>query len=90
MAINDNPDSLLNLVQFEETSTLGSFPHLDDEDVAFVEKILRSIEGGSKAIFVALHPDDRLQYCLVNTNRVGSLALLGRVMTRIAEKAEEE
>jgi len=63
---------------------------LDAQDRAFVERILTSITSGSKGVFVALHPDDRMQYMLLNTNRVGAIALLARVLQRTAEALEGE
>jgi hypothetical protein len=63
---------------------------LDDEDRAFIERILKSITTGSKGIFVVLHPNDRMQYMLLNTNRAGALALLAKVMQRTAEALEAD
>jgi hypothetical protein len=63
---------------------------LDDEDRAFIERILKSITTGSKGIFVVLHPSDRMQYMLLNTNRAGALALLAKVMQRTAEALEAD
>ena len=44
-----------------------------------------SVTTGSKGIFVVLHPNDRMQYMLLNTNRAGAIALLAKVMQRTAE-----
>lgn len=63
---------------------------LDEEDRAFIERILKSITTGSKGIFVVLHPNDRMQYMLLNTNRAGALALLAKVMQRTAEALEAD
>jgi hypothetical protein len=63
---------------------------LDAQDRAFVERILTSITSGSKGVFVALHPDDRMQYMLLNTNRAGAIALLARVLQRTAEALEAD
>jgi hypothetical protein len=63
---------------------------LDDEDRAFIDRILKSITTGSKGIFVVLHPSDRMQYMLLNTNRAGALALLAKVMQRTAEALEAD
>jgi hypothetical protein len=63
---------------------------LDPQDRAFVERILTSMTSGTKGIFVALHPDDRMQYLLLNTNRAGAIALLARVLQRTAEALEDE
>lgn len=63
---------------------------LDDEDRAFIERILKSITTGSKGIFVVLHPNDRMQYMLLNTNRAGALTLLAKVMQRTAEALEAD
>lgn len=67
-------------------------PHveLDDDDRAFVERIMESVTTGSKGIFVVLHPNDRMQYMLLNTNRAGAIALLAKVMQRTAEALEAD
>ena len=61
---------------------------IDDDDRAFVERIMDSVTTGSKGIFVVLHPNDRMQYMLLNTKRAGSLLLLAKVMQRLAEAME--
>lgn len=63
---------------------------LNEQDYAFVKRILTSITSGTKGMFVALHPDDRMQYMLLNTNRAGAIALLARVMQRTAEALEAD
>jgi len=63
---------------------------LDAQDRAFVERILTSITGGTKGVFLVLHPDDRMQYMLLNTNRAGAIALLARVLQRAAEALEAD
>jgi hypothetical protein len=63
---------------------------LDAQDHAFLERILTSITSGTKGMFVAMHPDDRMQYMLLNTNRAGAIALLARVLQRTAEALEAD
>jgi hypothetical protein len=63
---------------------------LDAQDRAFVERIVTSITAGTKGVFVALHPDDRMQYMLLNTDRAGAIALLARVLQRTAEALEAD
>jgi hypothetical protein len=58
---------------------------LADEDRAFLERILASIETGSKGVFVVLHPNDRMQYMLLNTDRTGAVSLLAKVLARTAD-----
>jgi hypothetical protein len=58
---------------------------LADEDRQFLERILASIETGSKGIFVVLHPNDRMQYMLLNTDRTGAVSLLAKVLARTAD-----
>lgn len=67
-----------------------SSARLTPEDRAFVERILKSITTGSKGVFVVLHPNDRMQYMLLNTNRAGAIGLLARVMQRTAEALEAD
>ena len=61
-------------------------------DVCFelADRILKSIKQGSKGVFVVLHPNDRMQYMLLNTNRAGAIALLAKVMQRTAEALEAD
>ncbi|HYZ16933.1 MAG TPA: hypothetical protein VE591_11050 [Candidatus Acidoferrum sp.] len=82
----DNLDLFLRDLLKEE----GGAVQLDDEDKAFIDRILRSITQGSKGVFVVLHPNDRMQYMLLNTNRAGAIALLAKVMQRTAEALEAD
>jgi len=88
MNVPENLDSFLHeLLKEEET---GEVIHLDEEDRAFIDRIVRSITTGSKGIFVVLHPNDRMQYMLLNTNRAGAITLLAKVMQRTAEALEAD
>lgn len=90
----DTPENLdAFLTDLLQRSTAEeSVPHveLDDDDRAFVERIMDSVTTGSKGIFVVLHPNDRMQYMLLNTNRAGAIALLAKVMQRTAEALESD
>ena len=86
MEVPENLDTFLKDLLAEESSTV----QLDDEDRAFIDRILKSITTGSKGVFVVLHPNDRMQYMLLNTNRAGAIALLARVMQRTAEALETD
>ena len=86
MDVPDNLDTFLNDLLRDESVGI----QLDDEDRAFVDRILTSITQGSKGVFVVLHPNDRMQYMLLNTNRAGAIALLAKVMQRTAEALEAD
>ena len=86
MDVPENIDGFLKELLAEEEATV----QLDAEDRAFIDRILKSITTGSKGIFVVLHPNDRMQYMLLNTNRAGAIALLARVMQRTAEALEAD
>lgn len=86
MEVPENLDTFLKDLLSEENPTV----QLDDEDRAFIDRILKSITTGSKGIFVVLHPNDRMQYMLLNTNRAGAISLLARVMQRTAEALEAD
>jgi hypothetical protein len=86
MDVPSNFDTFLKELLAEESVPV----QLDDEDRAFIDRILKSITTGSKGIFVVLHPNDRMQYMLLNTNRAGAIALLARVMHRTAEALEAD
>jgi hypothetical protein len=86
MDVPENIDGLLKELLAEEEATV----QLDAEDRAFIDRILKSITTGSKGIFVVMHPNDRMQYMLLNTNRAGAIALLARVMQRTAEALEAD
>jgi hypothetical protein len=88
MDVPENLDSFLNKLLREEQE--GSAIQLDEEDKAFIDRIVKSITTGSKGIFVVLHPNDRMQYMLLNTNRAGAIALLAKVMQRTAEALEAD
>src|SRR5579875_1348440 len=82
----DNLDLFLRALLKEGQGTV----QLDEEDKAFIDRILKSITQASKGIFVVLHPNDRMQYMLLNTNRAGAIALLAKVMQRTAEALEAD
>jgi hypothetical protein len=86
MDVPENLDTFLTDLLAEESASV----QLDAEDRAFIDRILKSITTGSKGIFVVLHPNDRMQYMLLNTNRAGAIALLARVMQRTAEALEAD
>jgi len=86
MDVPENLDTFLKDLLADESAPV----QLDEEDRAFIERILKSITTGSKGVFVFLHPNDRMQYMLLNTNRAGAIALLARVMQRTAEALETD
>ena len=86
MDVPENIDGLLKDLLAQEAATV----QLDAEDRAFIDRILKSITTGSKGIFVVLHPNARMQYMLLNTNRAGAIALLARVMQRTAAALEAD
>jgi hypothetical protein len=86
MDVPENLDTFLKDLLADESSPV----QLDEEDRAFIDRILKSITAGSKGVFVVLHPNDRMQYMLLNTNRAGAIALLARVMQRTAEALETD
>jgi hypothetical protein len=81
---------LTGLLQRNTAEETAPHVELDDDDRAFVERIMDSVTTGSKGIFVVLHPNDRMQYMLLNTNRAGAIALLAKVMQRTAEALESD
>jgi hypothetical protein len=87
MEVPNNLDTFLKDMLAEEEEAAVE---LDAEDRAFIDRILKSITTGSKGVFVVLHPNDRMQYMLLNTNRAGAIALLARVMQRTAEALEAD
>ncbi|GAC1411113.1 MAG: hypothetical protein NVSMB64_20690 [Candidatus Velthaea sp.] len=88
MDVPNNLDIFLKDLLREEQES--SCIQLDEEDKAFIDRIVKSITTGSKGIFVVLHPNDRMQYMLLNTNRAGAIALLAKVMQRTAEALEAD
>jgi hypothetical protein len=81
MHVPDDLDALLQDLVQRDAAT----PRLAPEDRAFVNHILDSVTQGSKGIFVVLHPNDLMQYMLLNAERADAIALLARVMQRTAE-----
>ncbi len=91
METPENMDAFLtDLLQRNAPEEPSPHVELDDDDRAFVERIMESVTTGSKGIFVVLHPNDRMQYMLLNTNRAGAITLLAKVMQRTAEALEAD
>jgi hypothetical protein len=86
MDIPENLDAfLINLLEHSSDEDPAPQVELDDDDRAFVERIMESVAAGSKGIFIVLHPNEQLQYMLLNTKGAGALVLLATVMQRHAE-----
>jgi len=81
----DNLDAFLTALLQHADEERSSQVELDNDDRAFVERILDSVTTGSKGIFIVLHPDDKMQYMLLNIKRSGAIALLATVMQRHAQ-----
>jgi hypothetical protein len=92
MELPENLDGFLtNLLQQDSADEeSASRVKRDSDERAFVERIINSVSSGSRGIFVVLHPNDRMQYMLQNVNRAGAIALLAKVMQRIAEVLEAD
>jgi hypothetical protein len=86
MNVPDDLDAMLRDLVRDEAGGM----HLAPEDKAFIDHVLTSITKGSKGIFVVLHPNDVMQYMLLNTGRAGAIALLARVMQRTAETLQAD
>ena len=82
----DDMDLLLRDLLREEGPELA----LDADDKVFIDKILASITHGSRGVFVVVHPNDRMQYMLLNTNHAGAIALLAKVLQRTAQTLEAD
>jgi len=85
MKTPDNIDALLAglLNDSKPAPAVGSV--FDADDRAFMEHIIASTSAGSHGVFVVIHPDERMQYMLLNVNRASGIALLAKVMQRFAE-----
>ena len=91
MDIPENLDGFL-------TTVLGNSPddvpaprvELDEVEHAFVDRMMDSVTTGSNGIVVMLHPNDRLQCLLLNTNRAHAVTVLATVIKRIAEAIETD
>jgi hypothetical protein len=87
----ENLDAFLTtLLQHGADEEPASRAKLDGADREFVERIMDSVTTGSKGIFIVLHPNDQMQYMLLNTKRSGAIALLAAVMQRTAEALEAD
>lgn len=63
------------------------------EDIAFINKMLDSARDGSQGVFAMLHDDGdgyRLQYMVVNGSESNAVAILARVLQRVAERAADK
>ena len=65
-------------------------PAIDDDARVFIERIINAMTSGSKGVFAVMHPDERMQYVLLNTGRAGAVGLLARILQRTAETLEAD
>jgi hypothetical protein len=86
MDIPENLDAFLtDLLHNSSHEEPAQHVELDNDDRAFVERIMESVTTGSKGVFIVLHPNDQMQYMLLNTKGAGAIVLLATVMQRHAE-----
>lgn len=91
MDIPENLDAFLTaLLQPQADTEPASRVTLSSDECAFVARILDSVTTGSRGIFVVLHPNGRLQYMLLNSNRIAAITLLAKVTGRVAEALEAD
>lgn len=86
MDVPANVDDLLQGILRESKN--DSVMELAPEDREFVNKILKSIKAESRGIFLAIHPDGRMQYMLLNTSQSGGIKMLADVLARLASKQD--
>jgi hypothetical protein len=90
METPENLDALLTTLLQSNADAAASQVTLDSDDRAFVHRIMDSVKTGSRGIFVVLHPNDRMQYMVLNANRVGAITVLSKVMERVAEALQAD
>jgi hypothetical protein len=91
MECPENLDHFLNaLLRDGADESSAPLLELDEAQRTFIERMLDSVTTGSKSIFVVLHPNDRMQYMLLNTDRTGAITLLAQVMQRTGEALEAD
>jgi len=75
----DDLDGLLTQLLQRTPAVRQPIDHYDRE---FIDGIIKAVETGSRAVFIVLHPNDDLQYILLNENLDGALKLLDAVRDR--------
>ncbi len=91
METPDNLDDFLaGLIRHAPDDDTANVVKLSPDQRTFIERILDSVTTGSKGVFVVLHPNERMQYMLLNTNRAASIALLANVIQRTGEALEAD
>jgi hypothetical protein len=91
METPDNLDDFLaGLIRHAADDGTEQDVKLNRDQRAFIERILDSVTTGSKGVFVVLHPNERMQYMLLNTNRAASIGLLANVIQRTGEALEAD
>ncbi len=60
---------------------------IDSSDLAFIKKMLDSCRKGSQAVFIALHPNDRMQYMVIGIEDEdylrGGIALVAMALSQL-------
>jgi hypothetical protein len=86
----DNLDALLAELRATKHDGQVTCEALTDDDLAFVQRALDGLKTGSRGVLAMITPDDRLQYITLNAKELSAIAILGRIVTRIAERINEE
>jgi hypothetical protein len=87
----DKLDALLFDILNHNEAEIPTNDSIGTEYREFVQHAMGSVEKGSRAIFVVIHPNDRsMQYMLLNSNRVKALGLIAEVLNRTAMSLESD
>jgi len=81
-------DKLLKALLQEEKSPTDAVD-IDEEDMAFLNRLIDSVKRGSRAILIVVDPEDeQMEYIVANASRAQAIVMLARMIQRTARKLQ--
>ena len=88
METPEDIDKLLKSLLSEDRSDQDSV-EIDEEDMAFLNRLIDSVKRGSRAILIVVDPEDeQMEYIVANASRAQAIVMLARMIQRTARKLQ--
>lgn len=88
METPEDIDKLLKSLLSDDKTALDSV-EIDEEDMAFLNRLIDSVKRGSRAILIVVDPEDeQMEYIVANASRAQAIVMLARMIQRTARKLQ--
>lgn len=88
METPEDIDKLLKSLLSDDKTAQDSV-EIDEEDMAFLNRLIDSVKRGSRAILIVVDPEDeQMEYIVANASRAQAIVMLARMIQRTARKLQ--